>query len=554
MTHTPEHSGKQLENDLRLLDDALKAAGVDDTTRAAIRGMALNRGETNHRDVVNLVQAATSFQQRKDREDAAGGSDQLQAIEEAFGTGLSITDLETIEPRVSGFATEFGTEDLAGTLTRFASAEGEEQGLTRGGFASTVGGSFVDPIDAAADGVDPSVSAGFGAARRLIGFSGGQTVERADDGTVWVGGQIVTGTAADRALRAAAADQGEDERVQRKFVGQNDAGQRVETNNFGDVWLDGIQVPTGSQAANNALNQAAENGGAAAFGAGGGGGAAVRLQSLGTDKDGFAVIFNPATGAITKGPQVGFAQVDPRETAAEATRRFNAEQQLREGGFVRDVLSGGRNFVTAALLTRGGQVRPGQATQADIIAGGLGVSSLADALGFGGEPAVRASGGGEPATAPVTTGEGAAATRAEINAGLAAEDRFVTESATVAGGGTVAPGGSGLGQQAGIGTSFPSQISPDGFTGEPIEDLSGFARAEAPPAVKSILGGEEVGFLTTPGATPLASPTTLANLTRGEQEALGTTLQLSEQRTFEEFQQESQQRFRPGGTRRAVRA
>ena len=219
-----------------------------------------------------------------------------------------------------------------------------------------------------------------------------------------------------------------------------------------------------------------------------------------------------------------------------------------------DVLSGGRNFVTAALLSRGGQSRPGQATQADVIRGGFAVSGLVDALGLGG------GGGGQPTEAPstVTSGTasagGATPTRAQINEGLAGAGRFTFGPATATGGGTEGAGGSGAGQQAGTGVDEFGQFSPDGFTGDPIDDLGGFAVANAPPAVQSIVQGEEVGFLSTPGSTPLASPNTLANLTQGERGALDTTLRLTDQRTFDEFEQESNQRFRPGGFRQAVRA
>ncbi len=537
MTHNDAHTRDAFTRELDNLRRQLKDGGLGKTEIQVIINLAMSRGTVSHRDVISSVTSATAFQTQKTRETAAGGADNLTAIEEAFGTGLSVSDLETIEPRVTGFASELGTDDLAGTLTRFANEGDDAGGRTRGDFASVVGGSFQDEPELGGPGGGVPGTQGFSAGRTNVGEINGQQVEVADDGTTWLSGNIITGAQRDSVLseiraQAAAAQPGEEDRVRRDFVGRNDAGQRVETNSFGDVWLDGIQIPTGSQAANNALNQAFDNGGATQ---GTGTGRAVNLQSLGTDFEGFAVIFNPATGAITRGPQVGFAEIDPRETAAEASRRFNEQQQLREGEFVRDVLSGGRNFVTAALLTRGGQRREGQATQADIIRGGLGVSSLADAVGLGLDgPA--AGGGGIPTTetTPITSPATGLAGAAAADTGLAAALGPLT-------GGT-----------AGLATD--AQISPDGFTGEPLDDLGAFARAEAPPAIRSIIEGQEVGLLSTPGSIPLASPTSLANLSRAEQGALDTTLQLSDQRTLDEFRLESEQRFRPGGFRGATRA
>lgn len=539
----------------------LSARGLNPGQMESILRMLRSSSFVTHEQVEQRVVELVGDNAQREREDAAGSADNLADIEEAFQKNFTLEGLAALAPKTTALREELGDKDLVGALRNFVSADEDEDIVqTRGDFAQAAGGTFVDPVQPS--GVAGGGSAGFGARREVVGKNDlGRIVERAEDGSIWVSGTLVSSSVGFRSLQEALANGGvaaltgvdADDDTTRTFMGKDDSGNRVERSSTGRVWIGGVEVAGDSSDAQNALNEALENGGARAAGGGAGGGAAVRLQSLGTDKDGFAVIFNPATGAVTKGPQVGFAQIDPRETAEEAARQFNREQQLREGGFVRDVLSGGRNFVTAALLTRGGQVRPGQATQADIIRGGLGVSSLSDALGFGGEPTTRASGGGTPAVG--STAAGAESTRAEINAGLAAAGRFVTGPARVASSGLEAPGGSGLDQQGGVGTSFSSlQAEDDSFGGNPLADLGGFAREEAPPAVKSILGGEEVGFLSTPGATPLASPSTLANLTRDEQGALDTTLQLSEQRTFEEFEQESFQRFRPAGTRRAVRA
>jgi hypothetical protein len=544
MTHEEGHSSEQFTNDLRVLDDALKAQGVDDATRGAIRTMALSRGHTNHRDVVNLVQAASSFQNQKNRETAAGGSDFLEAMEktaESFDTSLSITDLEELAPTLKGLAAETGLkgDDLAASFARSVTADEDAEGLSRGGAAGIVGGSFTDPPPAPGTVGGGELPPGMRTARTNIGeMADGRQVETAKDGTTWVGGVIVTGPERDRALsevrrieRERADGTGAGGRVKRFSAGRNDAGQRVETNDFGDVWLDGIQVPTGSQAANNALNQASDNGGPSGSGTGSGR-AASPLQHLGTDLDGFEMIFNPNTGLTTKGKKVGFAQIDPRDTAREQARQFNEVQQLDEGEFIRDVLSGGRNFLTAALITRGGQKRDGQATQADIISGGFAVDSLRDMFGT-----TRGGGGAAPTDA-------APATTADNVGGLA------TASAVASAGGDT-----GLGPLTGgtSGLATDAQISPDGFTGEAI-DLAQIAREEAPPAVKNILAGEEVGFLSTPGSTPLASPSTLRNLSQAEQGALDTTLQVTDQRTLDEFRLESDQRFRAGGFRGATRA
>jgi hypothetical protein len=82
------------------------------------------------------------------------------------------------------------------------------------------------------------------------------------------------------------------------------------------------------------------------------------------------------------------------------------------------------------------------------------------------------------------------------------------------------------------------------------------ALAFAPPAVKDIAAGKEVGGLSTSGTSTtfgLANPQTLMNLTKDERGALDTTLQNVDQRTLAEFEQESNQRFRGQGSRLATR-
>lgn len=577
--------------------EALIAEGVDGDTLQVIMFNILSNGLNDPR-TQELIRGARVRGNIALRTTAAGGEENLAAIEAALGDDVfNISDAALAE--------------LAPTITALREAHGDEPGfintvrefsgraplpldsagnvvastpLDQAGFAAATGNTdFVAPTpDDPAGGGDGS--AGFGAPRTRIGTTNdGQRVLLGQDATVWVGDNIVTGSEADRALTEADANRAGVESFQpspRQEVGSGfqfdpDAPQefaapppgyaiRSALATAGLIFrgntADGNVIAYDPRADRLAVYGVDDSGqlafittdlDAAGGVSGGGGGAAVRLQSLGTDQDGFAVIFNPATGAITRGPQVGFAQIDPRETAAEDARRFNEQQGLREADFIDDVLSGGRNFVTAALLSRGGQTRAGQATQADVIRGGFAVSGLVDALGLGG------GGGGQPTETPSTVTSGTAAasgatpTRAQINEGLAGAGRFTFGPATATGGGTEGAGGSGAGQQAGTGLD---EFSPDGFTGNPLDDLGGFAVANAPPAVQSIVQGEEVGFLSTPGSTPLASPTTLANLTGGERGALDTTLRLTDQRTFEEFEQESNQRFRPGGFRRAVRA
>jgi hypothetical protein len=307
-------------------------------------------------------------------------------------------------------------------------------------------------------------------------------------------------------------------------------------------------------------------------GGGGGGAARVNLQNIGVDKDGFALVFNPATGSITKGPQVGFGQIDPRTIAAEEARQFNEQQSLKEGEFLRDVLSNGRNFLTAAFLSRGqrGGSPLAETTQADLLGRGFGpqqsLGGLNQALGFlspsdqakvpgfvlEGLAEQGALGGGgiqfpqlQPGAAPTTVGGSGGVRPGEVDpntlarpagatfgqtSSFAIGDKPQTKSLASAQGSGFAPGASSLGEMA---------------------------LAFAPPAVKDIAAGKEVGSLSTSGAggaIPLASPQTLSNLTADERGALDTTLQVTDQRTLAEFEKEAQQRFRGQGSRLGTRA
>jgi hypothetical protein len=313
--------------------------------------------------------------------------------------------------------------------------------------------------------------------------------------------------------------------------------------------------------------------GAGSGSGGGGGAAAVRLQNIGVDKDGFALVFNPATGSITKGPQVGFGQIDPRTIAAEEARQFNEQQSLKEGEFLRDVLSNGRNFLTAAFLSRGqrGGSPLAETTQADLLGRGFGpqqsLGGLNQALGFlspsdqakvpgfvlEGLAEQGALGGGgiqfpqlQPGATPTTIGGNGGVRPGEVDPNTLAR-----------------PAGATFGQTSSFAigdkpqTKSLASTQSSGF-GPGISSLGEMALAFAPPAVKDIAAGKEVGSLSTSGAggfsIPLANPQTLSNLTADERGALDTTLQNTDQRTLSEFEQESAQRFRGQGSRLGTRA
>jgi hypothetical protein len=547
-----------------------------------------------------------------------GGADNLALIENALQRNVTGTALQTFGPVVDELRSTIDPatqqpkyqteEELTTAFQKFVGVPTTEPDAD-GGFdvsapdarqqAAALAGGTVPPLpenDLDGDGVaDKGTPPGFGQAVRLMGFNNDNLrVERFDDGTIKVGGVLVEGAAADQALLEARDNGGvsgpgaEGDEPRRTFVGKDNNGNRIEQSNTGDVWIRGVKVPGASGYAQRALNEAMENGGAdAAAGGAGGTARAVNLQSIGVDKDGFALVFNPATGSVTRGPQVGFGQIDPRVIAAEEARQFNEQQSLREGEFLRDVLANGRNFLTAAFLSRGqaGGSPLAETTQQDLLNRGFGPGSesggLNSPLGFL-SPADRA-------TVPDFVNEGLL----EQNAlpGTALGPAF--------GGAEAAPTGgfaldSGVGVTPGLrpgevdpatlarpaGTTFPqtsqfavgdkpaalvnqtpkagggfgpSQTTGTGFAGS----LGEMALAFAPPAVKDIAAGREVGSLSTAGgggSISLASPQTLANLTADERGALDTTLQNVDQRTLGEFEQEAQQRFRGQGSRRGARA
>jgi hypothetical protein len=303
---------------------------------------------------------------------------------------------------------------------------------------------------------------------------------------------------------------------------------------------------------------------AGSSGVGGGGGAArVNLQNIGVDKDGFALVFNPSTGSITKGPQVGFAQIDPRTIAAEEARQFNEAQGLKEGEFLRDVLSNGRNFLTAAFLSRGqaGGSPLANTTQIDLLSRGFGpqqsLGGLNQALGFL-SPEDRAK-------VPGFVVDGLTAQGALDSGGITFGAVQPGAQPTSTGGirpgevdpNTLArPPGARFGQTSSFAIGDKPAAGTGGGTGTDARTLGEMALAFAPPAVKDIAAGKEVGGLSTSGTSTtfgLANPQTLMNLTKDERGALDTTLQNVDQRTLAEFEQESNQRFRGQGSRLATR-
>ena len=270
---------------------------------------------------------------------------------------------------------------------------------------------------------------------------------------------------------------------------------------------------------------------------GGTGRAPARPQFVGTDdRTGEALFFDPNTGSISRGEQIGFEGISPQEEAAESARRFDAQQALDEAGFIGDVLSSGRDFLTAAFTLRGQAPPRPTVTQADVI--NFGLTGDARPLTSAGAAAAGGGAAGGPA--------GATPSRAQINEGLAGQaggGRFTFGPATATGGGRFGPGGSeavGAAGAGGAGAGFGGPVSQ--------QSLVQLGRQFSPPAVSDVFAGREVGTLGSP--VPLPSPTSLGNLTPDEQGALDTRLRTEAQSTFGELQQASRQRFLPGRSRR----
>lgn len=468
----------------------------------------------------------------QNRQDAAGGPEQLAALERAFEFNLPSDSAAQFGEQFAPVFEDLGAGQDAVDFIRGSLVLGEpNQELIDDFF----------PLGDPAQQFDPNII------REQLGLPPVEDIPE----------EVVSQNASDE-IKAALADLG------LGYRGENPSGNIIAVAPNGEEFIYGLNDDGSIFRIGKA--------GATGIGGGGAGGAAVRLQSIGVDKDGFALVFNPATGSVTRGPQVGFGAIDPRIIAAEEARQFNEGQALREGEFLRDVLSNGRNFLTAALLSRGG--REGFTTgltQADILrAGGVAafdgqqqsLGGLNQSLGFlspedqqkvpgfviegleeqgaldpGAAAGFAPAGDGTPAA-----GQGPGLVRpGEVDPTTLARPAGATFGQTSR---------FAVGDKPRTGTTADSNLATAG-------SLGAQALAFAPPAVKDIAAGKEVGSLSTPGggfAIPLANPQTLANLSPGERGALDTTLQNVDQRTLAEFEQESIQRFRGQGSRTATRS
>jgi hypothetical protein len=181
-----------------------------------------------------------------------------------------------------------------------------------------------------------------------------------------------------------------------------------------------------------------------------------------------------------------FQVKDPEAKGTGGGGGASASQALDQASFIRDVLSSGRDFLTAAALTRGFNPQRAPITQADMIAG------------LGG-------GGSLPSLANLTGPNG-----------------FQT-SPTAAG---APPAGGGF---------FPLRTQAD---------ISQLSQETAPPAVRSTIGGNPVPEFKV--AVPLPSPSALGQLTADETGALNTALLAEKGITAEELAAASQRRYLGG--------
>jgi hypothetical protein len=231
-------------------------------------------------------------------------------------------------------------------------------------------------------------------------------------------------------------------------------------------------------------------------------------QIFGIDETtGRAIVFDPNTGNITLGEQIGFRGIDPeREFALD-----EAEGRRRGAETTRDIISNGRNFLTAGFLASRGQLPAGlppslSLTQADQL----------NALNAGATPA------------PGFTG-GATASRDEIRAGL----------------------------DEGTGSFRIDQgASPVPAEGPVTQDqLAELGRTLLPGRPKAILEGEKpAGFNLSNIALP--TPDALDSLSKDEAGALDTQLQNDPniQMTLDELEQQSTRAFRAPRRRTRARA
>lgn len=185
-------------------------------------------------------------------------------------------------------------------------------------------------------------------------------------------------------------------------------------------------------------------------------------------------------------------QVDDPAKAGGGSGFGNAlalrDQQLQEADFIREVLSSGRDFLTAAQLTRGFRAQRAPITQADLIAGVGGGGSLPSISNLSGTPGFG-------------TGE--------------------------------TPGADGAAPAGGGFSPLRTQA-----------DIVALSQEAAPPAVRNTLEGRPIpGFRTN---VPLPSPTTLDELTTDEEGALNTALLAEQGITAEELAEQSQRRFLGG--------
>jgi hypothetical protein len=541
-----DEADSKFEQEIAALEQRLVGAGVDSFNVNALIGLARQQGSVTDPLVIAEVQSAMLAAPRlaqegreadveaqaniqKERADAAGGVETLAVLDRAFEVNL------VGEENISSIAAQFApTIEALGNTQLAVDAIREVLGV---GEATDRARFF--PLG------DPATAAGLEEIRGRFGIEGPDPLTT-----------VVTEEGDASVIETLAG-------IGLAYRGLNSQGQIIAVDSRGKEFIYG----TNEDGSIFRIGEAGKDGLA---GGGGTGAAAVRLQNIGVDMDGFALVFNPATGSITKGPQVGFGQIDPRTIAAEESRQFNEQQGLREGEFLRDVLSNGRNFLTAAFLSRGqrGGSPLAETTQADLLRRGfgpeqalggfnaaLGSISPEDARkvpafvregleeqgltgGLGIDPSgfgVGGGGGGTLAGAAVRPGEIDPATLAGSGAPFGQTSLFATGDK---------------------GAALPTGPGFDGQGAVPATELGKMALAFAPPAVKDIAGGREVGALGTSGvggfAIPLASPQTLANLTTGERGALSTTLQVTDQRTLEEFERESAQRFRGQGSRLAT--